>query len=466
MIQSIRLARLLVLGAFCFLTAGLLVCPVMAQAPAQLLSGPMVGHTTSSAASIWVETDRPAEVRVHYWVESGPTPVVRGSASVRTDEASPHVGVVRLEGLPARGLVHYELEVDGRLIRPETPQSFLMMPPDESTASFKVAFTSCMNPIRVPIQPIWTQVALYRPDILLLIGDNNYMPMQPGAYEAPEETVAFMMARYHRFLRDMPGLRSLLSSTPTYAIWDDHDFGPNNSDRTFRWRDLTLELFKKYWPNPAAGTEETPGVFHSFRVADVEFFMLDDRYHRDPNEAADRATMLGAGQLAWLKEGLKASTATFKVVVNGHTTTIDRHDRGEYWANFREEYEEFFDWMFSEGIEGVFFLSGDWHVGSLSRIEFSREGYPLVELISSNAGVHSVEADDHQYRYNRQNTGHNRRFDGPIINDILDYNFGLLEFTGGAENRMVTLKLVDHRGEVRASYQLTPSDLSIPARTP
>jgi alkaline phosphatase D len=429
------------------------------QLPARLLSGPMVGHTTSSQANIWIETNKTAEVKVHYWVESGSSPIFQEVAQGRTSEEVPHVGIVKLENLPARGILHYELEIDGQVVRPQTVQSFTLMPDPESAADFKVAFGSCINPIRVPLQPIWTQVAIYNPDAFLLIGDNNYMPMRPSAYEAPESTVAFAMARYHRYLRDIPGLRSVLATTPTYAIWDDHDFGPNNSDRTFRWRDLTLDLFKKYWPNPSAGTAETPGVFHSFKIADVEFFMLDDRYHRDPNEAPDRSTMLGTGQLNWLKDQLKASTATFKVIVNGHTMTIDRQDSGEYWANFGSEREDFLNWMFSEGIDGVFFISGDWHVGSLSRIDFSSDGYPLYELISSNAAVQTVEADAHQYKRNRQVTGHNRRFDGPIINDIQDYNFGLLEFSGDKGNRTVNLKLVDHRGEVRAAHRLTEEDL-------
>lgn len=427
--------------------------------PAQILSGPMVGHTTSSLANIWVETNQTAEVLVHYWVESGSSPIIKGVARGQTSEEAPYVGTVTLENLPAGGILHYELEIDGQAVRPQTVQSFTLMPEAESAANFKVAFGSCINPLRVPLQPIWTQVAVYNPDAFLLIGDNNYMPMQSGAYEAPESTIEFALGRYHRYLRDLPGLRTVLATTPTYGIWDDHDFGPNNSDRTFKWRDLTLDLFKKYWPNPSAGTAETAGIFYSFRIADAEFFMLDDRYHRDPNEAPDRETMLGAGQLAWLKDQLKASTATFKVIVNGHTMTIDRQDAGEYWANFGTEREDFLTWMFSEGIEGVFFLSGDWHVGSLSRIDFSKEGYPLYELISSNAGVHTVEADDHQYKQNRQVTGHNRRFDGPIVNDLLDYNFGLLEFSGDEGNRTVALKLIDHRGEVRVAHLLSEKDL-------
>jgi len=98
-------------------------------------------------------------------------------------------------------------------------------------------------------------------------------------------------------------------------------------------------------------------------------------------------------------------------------------------------------------------------VGSLSRVDFSKEGYPLYELISSNAAVQPVEADDHQYKRNRQVTGHNRRFDGPIVNDILDYNFGLLEFSGDEGDRMVHLKLIDHRGEVRVANLLRENDL-------
>lgn len=427
--------------------------------PAQLLSGPMISHTSDTFATLWVETDKSASVKVHYWVESGSDPIFMDAVQITTSPDAPHTGVIKLEGLPARAIVHYELEIDGQAVRPQTVQSFRLLPDMASTSSFSVAIASCMNPINVPLQPIWTQVANYRPDLLMLIGDNNYMPMRTSAYEAPESTIRFTMSRYHRYLRDVPGLRTVLATTPTYAIWDDHDFGPNNSDRTFKWRDLTLEMFKKYWPNPGAGTADTPGIFYSFRVEDAEFFMLDDRYHRDPNNAPDRKTMLGESQLAWLKEKLQASTATFKVIVNGHTMSIDRGGSGEYWANFGTEREDFLDWMFEEQINGVFFVSGDWHVGSLSRIDYSKEGYPLFELISSNAGVHGVEADDHQYSRNRQVSGHNRNFDGPIINDILDYNFGLLEFSGASGERSVTLKLVDYRGEVRAAHVLRETDL-------
>lgn len=451
--------RWFALFAFLFL---LLITPALYAA--ELLSGPMVGHTTPTSAKIWVETSEPALIKVHYWLEpryqygrSFGVPVVRGSAEGRTAAAFPHTGVIELQNLKTGWLVYYELEIDGRLRRPETPQVFSLMPPllpnenrPNELANFSVALASCSYPARVPVQPVWEQLAMHRPAALMLIGDNNYMPEDAGAYDIPEEDARYMMSRYHRFLRDLPGLRTVLATTPTYGTWDDHDFGPNNSDRTFRWKDLTLSLFKQYYPNASAGLPNVPGVFTSFRIADVEFFILDDRYYRDPNEAADRKTMLGTGQLSWLRESLKKSTATFKVIVNGGTLLVDRLGSGEYWANFGNERDEFISWMFKEGITGVLFAAGDWHVGTLSRLHRPGDSYPLYELLSSNTGVRTLPILPGQIH----------QFHQAITPEYLGYNFGLFRFSGPRGNRMVTMQIIDDRGNVRIELQLKEKDLT------
>ncbi|HUV14619.1 MAG TPA: alkaline phosphatase D family protein [Acidobacteriota bacterium] len=452
--------KTIILPILSFVFAGVLVHG------SQLLSGPMVGHTTTESAKIWLETDRPAEVKVLYWQEpriqygrSLRQPIVRGEAGTRTSKEAPHTGIVSLENLNSGWLIYYEVELDGQLIRPQTPQVFSLMPPgvirgnEEQPPDVSVAVASCTFPARVPVQPIWNQIGTYRPDALMLIGDNNYMPNQPEAYETDQETVSYAMGRYHRFLRDIPGLRSLLATTPTYGIWDDHDYGPNDSDRTFKWRNLTLELFKKYYPNRSAGLPATPGIFTSFKIADAEFFLLDDRYYRDPNQAPDRKTMFGKAQLDWLKKGLANSQATFKIIVNGSSMLVDRHGSGEYWANFGEERDSFISWLFESGITGALFVVGDWHVGTLSRLHRPQDQYPLYELLTSNSAVSlahsSADYGQGHYRFHQ--------FVGP---EYLGFNFGLMKFEGAKGQRTVTLQVIDEEGQARISLELKESDLT------
>lgn len=80
-----------------------------------------------------------------------------------------------------------------------------------------------------------------------------------------------------------------------------------------------LAVFRRYWANPGHGTDSTHGVFFAWSRSGIDGFFLDDRSWRDPNAQPDGEgkTMLGAGQLAWLKERLAASTAPFKLIFSG-----------------------------------------------------------------------------------------------------------------------------------------------------
>lgn len=429
---------------------------------ANLISGPLVGHTTTTSSTIWVETDVAATVRIDYWVEPRimfhrtlKEPMSRGLSEGKTESRFPYTCTIALSDLPPGRLVYYDVYVDGKLVRPQTVQVFPLMPPEsiletepERITEFTVAFGSCNLPARVPVQSIWSQVARFRPAAFLFIGDNNYMPGKAEGFDLPEGSVREIMSLYHRRFRQVPGLRDIVATTPSYGIWDDHDFGPNNSDRTFRWRDLAIETFRRYWPNPYPESSDTPGVYHRFRIADVEFFMLDNRSHRDPNEAEDRSTMFGEGQLEWLKAKLKSSTATFKVIASGGTAVVD--ETGETWSNFGDERDRFFAWLFEEDITGVFFLAGDWHSGVLHRLNRPGFDYPLYELMSSNLAVRRRNPDPTP-------GGGDMRGGGPqsAAPYIRDYNFGLLRFVGEKGSREAYLQIIDDSGKIRISQLLS-----------
>ena len=62
--------------------------------------------------------------------------------------------------------------------------------------------------------------------MMFWLGDNLYL-QQPDLFDP-----ASMASRYRR-QRAFPPLQSLLTATPHIAIWDDHDYGPNDSDASY-----------------------------------------------------------------------------------------------------------------------------------------------------------------------------------------------------------------------------------------
>lgn len=118
--------------------------------------------------------------------------------------------------------------------------------------------------------------------------------------------------------------------------------------------------FREVWANPGAGTSDVRGAFYRFRYGDVEFFVLDGRYHRTPNNAVDtpKKTILGEGQIRWLSQSLRDSDATFKVLATGSTLKTSRKDG---WRIFTHERQRLFRMIARHRISGVLFLSGDVH---------------------------------------------------------------------------------------------------------
>jgi alkaline phosphatase D len=213
-------------------------------------------------------------------------------------------------------------------------------------------------------------------------------------------------------------------------------------------------MFNRYWANPGAGLAETKGIFNTFQIADVGFFLLDDRYHRDPNDAPDRTTMFGVEQVAWLKAQLKASTATFKVIANGNSTMVDGKGGRELWDNFGTERDDFLKWMFDEEISGVFFLAGDWHVGTLNRLNRPQDGYPLYELLSSNASVRNRPISPPTIE---SAGGHHQS----AADFYRGYNFGLLTFSGEKASRTAALQIINEDGDVIIHRLLKQQDLVV-----
>jgi len=457
---------LMLLAAPEFLNPGCAGAKAPPEAPQEapkscLRSGPMLGASEIQETQLWLQTHRPCRVQIGYWPEKDPA-AARLSREIQTTAADDHIAHILLPGLRFGTRYAYDLYLDGERIELGRETVFQTQPMwrwRTDPPTFRVAIGSCAYvndpPFDRPGTPygseyrIFETIAEQRPDLMLWLGDNVYYR------EADWLTEAGMRRRFAH-TRALPELQRLLSTTHHYATWDDHDYGPNNSDRTFRMRPEALEIFADYWANPPLGTSETAGVFSRFEWGDVEFFLLDGRYHRTPNRGppSPEKQMFGKAQMRWLKESLVSSNATFKIVASGSqllNPLLHSPRRQELWTLFPHEQKDFLDFLAATRVEGVVFLSGDRHHAELLKIE--RPGlYPLYEFTSSSLTAGSADG--------KRDANNPARVPGTLVTK--QHNFGLIEVAGPAKDRVLTLRTLDTDGKELWRYEIRRSHLAVP----
>jgi alkaline phosphatase D len=423
----------------------------------RLRSGPMVGYGEMTEVMLWVQTTAPATVSYRFWPETDTAAAVM-STPVRTTIEEYCTARTLISGLTPGTRYTYRLLVDGS--EASVPQRLMFQtqalwqwrtePP-----VFTVAFGSCLfvndsvyDRPGIPYggeYQILEAIAAREPDLMLWLGDNTY-------YREVDWTSAARMNERQAHTRELPELQRLLGATHHYAIWDDHDFGPDNSDRTFNLRHDALEVFRRFWANHTYGSEESAGVFGRFVWGDVEFFLLDDRYHRSPNTLVGDSTktMFGAAQLRWLKESLASSRAPFKIVASGNQMLVT--STFESFANYRREYQELLDWLRDQRVEGVLFLSGDRHLTELNRID--QEGfYPLYDFTCSPLTSTPTSMLPEEPRPTR--------VEGTLVKD--KRTFGLLRFDGPRRDRTLTMECYDAGGTRLWSHAVNVRELGLPS---
>ncbi|MGE0742329.1 MAG: alkaline phosphatase [Hyphomonadaceae bacterium] len=353
--------------------------PFVPQAWAQTLGyprtlqGPMVGAPSASSVRVWVRVSGTFDVVLEVATRRDFADA-RSSAPVRASEASDFCVVAIVEDLSPATAYYYRFKFDGVLDRYQ-PLAYRTRTAPRSRNNFRAAFGSCARLQIDTDQRIFSIAQALEPDLMFFLGDNIYADsVAPAA-----------ISDLYRRQREIERVKPFIRQTPCLAIWDDHDFAINDSDRTNPIREQSLALFKNFWANPSYGLANTPGIFFKYAYGGVDFFFLDGRYNRDPAIAPDAPgkTMLGAEQKAWLKDELRASRAPFKVLVSGGG--FSKAERGgDSWAAYTSERDELFDFIRDHRIEGVFGISGDSHMGELNCVPRSEQGaYDFYDLCSS-----------------------------------------------------------------------------------
>jgi alkaline phosphatase D len=419
-------------------------------AGARPVAGPMLGPVSRHTATIWVQGQEAARVAVE--IEPAGGRAARRSPTVTLAAETGYTATIPLTDLAAGTAHRYRLVWNGKPLDPA--YSFTTLPA-KGAGDFTAYLGSCahLHDPETDGTPAWsggydifdriaTQAAAdTHPKLMLWLGDNVYL--RTGDVEHPSG-----MARRYQKVRRHPALQTLLSALPHYAIWDDHDYGPNDHNQSFVFKAASLDLFRRYWPNPSAGLPDMPGIYTQFSVADADFFLLDDRWYRDSDrDKSDNKTLYGPDQLRWLKNALMASRARFKFIAGGSQFLNDL-SRHEGWHHFREERRDFLAWLELNNISGVLFLSGDRHRTELLRQE--RPGnYPLHELTCSplTSGVHPIDSAE---------ADHPSRVAGTLV---AARNFCTLRAQGEGASRALLIQSLDAQGKPLWEVRLEAASL-------
>ena len=407
----------------------------------RVMQGPMVGPSAPHLIRVWVRVSDACRVQIVCATTpqmSRPMLSSVGEPSAATD----YTAVVMLTGLAADTTYYYQVLIDGQLdpyLGRRAPFSTKTAP--AGPVDFTVAFGSCARIAYDPEQTIWREVELQQPDLFFWLGDNVY----------GDSLNAQTIAEEYRRQREVLSFRRFGAGVPQLAIWDDHDYGLNDHDRTNPVKDDALQIHKRYWANPSYGLPGTPGIFFEYHYGGVDFYFLDGRYYRDPNAEPDLPgkSLLGPQQLAWLKERLLASQSPFKVLVCGSGWTKAKGPGGDAWSSFVHERNGFFNFLRDRRIEGVVLLSGDTHVAELNCVPYSqRGGYDLYDLTSSPLAQNTTDSWLERSPELRIR---------PVF--FGSTNFGLLQFSASLAPKL-TYNVIDATGRpVWRPFELAAADL-------
>jgi alkaline phosphatase D len=288
----------------------------------------------------------------------------------------------------------------------------------------RLAFGSCNEGTPAPI---FKAIQAKRPSLFMFLGDNIYQTeREMGHYVAIKE--------HYRRLFAVPDMQLFFNSVPTFAVWDDHDFGPNDTDNNFPGKGASLRAFREQWRNPSAPKGLEDSITFELDLGEILILATDSRTYRiNPNRAG--ATLFGKKQRDWLKSRLLNNSARVVVVASG-TQLLSTATEKESLAQYPAEY----DWLqllMRLSPAQIVIISGDQHYGEAMNVDL---GSKTVWEISSSP-LHQII---------QRKTLANQHRVGPTI---MEQNFGMLTFKSRRDKVQIQAELFGEDGKSRISYE-------------
>ena len=358
--------------------------------PAPFPDGVKAGDPHPEGAVIWTRVEAPpggADVPVLWSVadDAAFTSVRAGGLAVAT-AATGHTVTVPVSGLAADRWFAYRFETSGPEAAVSRTGRLRTAPAAGSSPDrLRFAFASCQQ-----INDSWfvahrSAAAEADLDFFMHLGDYVYVS------DAGTLTVGDYRDVYRRW-HAQPLLRDLHAALPVVAMWDDGEFY-NEVDRA--GPPGRLAAAKQAWFEHFPVVD--PGERRLYRSVPwgglADLAMIDVRSYRDPVTDSivhtvpgpvdePTRTTLGTTQMQWLRQGLDASTATWRLIGNQYPISPWRlvnleflrafrpdmapnagvYASNDAWDDYRVERRDLLQFLLDSGISETVFLSGQTHV--------------------------------------------------------------------------------------------------------
>ena|GEM_PF-1213926 len=328
---------------------------------------------------------------------------------VYSDAVTPsaqNVAKFSITGLAPDTQYYYGVEIDGALDWEYQGQirthPVLGMPADFTIAAASCAGTGSTSaiegdplvPSRVSNHGVFSTILSHAPLEWVHMGDMHYYDIGSGVHVANHDLATFRRA--YDDVMAQSRQHALNRGVATRYVYDDHDYGPNDSDRTAPGRDNVTRVYREVVPHgPLPTTDSTDGIYHGWRIGRVQFVAFDSRADRDPNSITQglAKTMLGSSQRAWFEQILATSPAKAMVIVS--PTVWHEPGRADGWHSFQDERQWVIDRLAQYGwTSRVVIISGDVHSLAIDTGGNSPGGIPVFQFASLDAN-HGTNPQTH-----------------------------------------------------------------------
>lgn len=280
-----------------------------------------------------------------------------------------------LTGLSADTSYTYQVQLDGTLRGPVGRFTTL---PSSAAFNFTCAFSGDAQ--SGSIANSFNKIRLFNPKFFIHLGDLHYENISTN-------TPALFHAAYDVVLSREPQAL-LYREVPTIYIWDDHDYGVNNSNGSSVTKPAAASTYRSRVPHyPLV---EATSIYHTFDVGRVRFVVTDQRSAASANSATDNSskTMLGTDQKTWFKNILSNSPGKLIVWVCPRWMQQATVVSGDSWGGFTTERAELWDHIQANCSGRVIILSADLHTLGIddgTNFDFATSGSEPIPVFQAAA---------------------------------------------------------------------------------